>query len=93
MGTEAPDIIGSPTPNLPLIPVISSLDLDIPIALRKGTRTCTKYPIAKYLSYKKLSKTHKAFTLKISHVCSKKHLGSPWWSKLESSSDGGDECS
>ena len=62
LGTEAPDITGSPTPNLPSIPSISSLDLDIPIALRKGTRTCTKYPISKYLSYKKLSKTHKAFT-------------------------------
>nr|CAN61034.1 hypothetical protein VITISV_041749 [Vitis vinifera] len=35
LGTEAPDITGSPTPNLPSIPSISSLDLDIPIALRK----------------------------------------------------------
>ena len=66
--TEAPDITGSPTLNLPSIPFISSLDLDIPIALRKGTLTCTKYPIAKYLSYKKLFKTHKAFTSKISHI-------------------------
>ena len=33
LGTEAPEIIGSPTPNLPSILVISSLDLDIPIAL------------------------------------------------------------
>ncbi|KAL6321727.1 hypothetical protein AAG906_031240 [Vitis piasezkii] len=55
----APDITSSPTPNLPSIPIISSLDLDVPIAIRKGTRTCTKYLIAKYLSYKKLSKTHK----------------------------------
>ncbi|KAL6340459.1 hypothetical protein AAG906_006123 [Vitis piasezkii] len=57
--TKAPDIRGSPTPNLPSIPFISFLGLDIPIALRKGTRTCTKYPIAKYLSYRKPSKTHK----------------------------------
>ena len=51
--TEAPDIIGSPTPNLPSIPFIFFLDLDIPITLRKGTQTCTKYPISKYLFYKK----------------------------------------
>ena len=26
-------------------------DLDVPIALKKGTRSCTNHPIAKYLSY------------------------------------------
>ena len=29
--------------------------LDIPIALRKGTKFCTKYPICKYVSYDSLS--------------------------------------
>ena len=36
--------------------------LDIPIALRKGTKTCTKHPISKFLSYAKLSPTYQAFT-------------------------------
>ena len=30
-------------------------DLDIPIAIWKGVENCTKYPIAKYLSYQRLS--------------------------------------
>lgn len=34
-------------------------DLNIPIALRKSTQSCTKRPIAKYLSYKKLSRSHR----------------------------------
>ena len=29
-------------------------DLDIIIAIRKGVRNCTKYPISKYLSYQRL---------------------------------------
>ena len=28
---------------------------DIPIALRKGTRSCTKHPICNYVSYENLS--------------------------------------
>lgn len=44
----------------------NSSDLDVSIALRKGIRNCTKHPIAKYLSYQKLSNNHTAFTSKIS---------------------------
>ncbi|KAH7569702.1 hypothetical protein JRO89_XS06G0248200 [Xanthoceras sorbifolium] len=36
-------------------------DLDIPIALRKGTRTCTQHPLNLFLSYKNLSHNHRAF--------------------------------
>lgn len=43
-------------------------DLDLPIALRKGIRKCTIHPIAKYLSYQRLSNNHRAFTSKISHL-------------------------
>jgi hypothetical protein len=43
-------------------------DLDIPIAIRKGIRTCTKYPIAKYISYQRLSNNHRTFISNISHV-------------------------
>lgn len=35
------------------IPFFEPTDLDIPIAIRKGTRTCTNHPISKCLSYKK----------------------------------------
>ena len=37
------------------LPNLSSSNLDLPIALRKCTRACTKHLIAKYLSYEKLS--------------------------------------
>lgn len=43
-------------------------DLDVPIATRKGVRSYTKDPIAKYLSYKKLSNSHKAFLSNISNL-------------------------
>ena len=36
-------------------------NLDMPIALRKGVRTCTQHPIEKYMSYGKLSQGYKAF--------------------------------
>nr|KYP41064.1 Retrovirus-related Pol polyprotein from transposon TNT 1-94 [Cajanus cajan] len=38
--------------------------LDLPIALRKGTRTCTQqplYPLSNFLSFEKFSPTHKTF--------------------------------
>ncbi|XP_062114174.1 uncharacterized protein LOC133825214 [Humulus lupulus] len=43
-------------------------NLDLPIALRKVTRTCTKYPIAKCISYNHLSKHHRAFIANISEL-------------------------
>ena len=30
-------------------------DLDMPIALRKGVRSCTQHPISNFISYNKLS--------------------------------------
>lgn len=36
-------------------------DLDLPIALRKGTRTCTQHPLCLSLTYQNLSPSHKAF--------------------------------
>lgn len=36
-------------------------DIDLPIALRKGTRTCTKHPLCLSITYQKLSPTHKVF--------------------------------
>ena len=37
------------------------LDLDMPIAVRKGIRSCTNYPISNYLSYSNLSSSYQAF--------------------------------
>ncbi|KAL0560174.1 hypothetical protein IC582_000571 [Cucumis melo] len=39
--------------------------LDIPIALRKGTRSCTKHPICNYVSYDNLSPQFRAFTVSL----------------------------
>ena len=47
---------------------IQFTDLNVPIALQKGTRTCTKHPIANFLSYHKLSENHRAFTSKITNL-------------------------
>ena len=46
----------SPIPsNLPINPTpLSSFDLDVPIAIRKGVRNCAKHPIANHLSYHRL---------------------------------------
>lgn len=43
-------------------------DLDIPIAIRKGAQSYTKHPNAKYLSYQRLFKNHKAFACRISQL-------------------------
>ncbi|XP_074556441.1 uncharacterized protein LOC141812295 [Curcuma longa] len=70
-GTEIPgNSIPNPTSISPIVsdssPTIS--DLDVPIAIRKGARNCTNHPIANYLSYQRLSKNHKAFISRISHL-------------------------
>ncbi|RVW43620.1 hypothetical protein CK203_104159 [Vitis vinifera] len=62
--------ISAPEPGLGLAPIVPAqdLDLDLPIALRKGTRACTKHPIAKYISYINLSDNYRAFTTNISKL-------------------------
>ena len=40
----------------------------LPIALRKATRICTKYLIANYISYEKLSNRRKIFTSRIDNL-------------------------
>ena len=60
-------------------------DLDIPIALRKGTRTRSKhpYPLSNFVSYSRLSPSHKAFVSSLSSVsipnCVQEALSSPKW--------------
>ncbi|XP_052299567.1 retrovirus-related Pol polyprotein from transposon RE1 isoform X1 [Citrus sinensis] len=43
-------------------------DLDVPIAQRKGTRSCTLHPISKYVSYHRLSPFFRAFTANLSVI-------------------------
>jgi len=43
-------------------------NLDVPIALRKGVRSCTQYPISSYLTYSKVSPKYRDFTSKLDHV-------------------------
>ncbi|XP_058006046.1 retrovirus-related Pol polyprotein from transposon RE2 [Hevea brasiliensis] len=46
----------------------SNNGLDIPIALRKGVRTCTKHPISNFNSYDSLSPSYRAFLLSVFSV-------------------------
>ena len=43
-------------------------DLDVPIAVRKGNRSCTNYPMSKFVSYNNLSSVFYAFTSQLSCV-------------------------
>ena len=51
----------------PVLPTQES-DLDLPIAIKKGTHTCTRHPISKYVSYGNLSPKYRAFTIEISKL-------------------------
>ena len=41
---------------------------DLPIAVRKGVRSCTKHPISNFISYEKLSPTFRAFTCELKKI-------------------------
>ena len=56
-GDEGP----SPSTSIPILVSSTNNELDIPIALRKGTRKCTKHPFSNFVSYSCLSPSHKAF--------------------------------
>ena len=47
---------------------IESFDLDIPIALRKGIRSCTKHPLSNFVSYSNLSPSYAAFSSQLSSI-------------------------
>ena len=53
-------------------------ELDIPIAVRKGTRTCTQHPISKFLGYGHLSKSMQAFVTKLSCTEIPKNFQEAW---------------
>ncbi|KAL4030974.1 hypothetical protein IC575_009229 [Cucumis melo] len=48
--------------------------LDIPIALRKGTRSCTKHPICDYVSYDNLSPQFRVFTTSLDSTIIPKNI-------------------
>ena len=68
------------TGNAPLID-----DLNQPIALRKGTRSCTLHPISNFVSYKGLSPNYKAFVTALTDIqipkSIQKALSQPQWKK------------
>ena len=41
-------------------------DSNLPIAIRKGVRSCTQHPLSKYVSYKNLPPIFHAFTSQLS---------------------------
>ena len=43
-------------------------DLELPIALRKGVRSCTQDPISNFLGYSKLSPKFKLFTTNLDNI-------------------------
>ena len=62
-----------------------SPNIDLPIALRKKTRSCTLHPISKFISYKVLSTKMHALTIKLDETKIprniKKALEAPRWNK------------
>ena len=49
-------------------PVIDIDDSNIPIALRKGVRSCTSHPISRFVSYEGLSPSYHAFVSALDNV-------------------------
>ena len=47
---------------------LNTNDLDIPVALRKGLRSCTQHPILKILAYSHLSKPMQALVSHMSEI-------------------------
>ena len=60
--TQAPDPPSSSPPIPTFSPPPHIFDYDLPIALRKESRTCTRYPLNRFCTYAALSTDHRAFT-------------------------------
>ena len=66
-GNSDSDLVFSDNSYSP-IPIELDSDLDVPIAVRKGVRTCTQHPISNFVSYNHLSPSYRAFLSRISSV-------------------------
>ena len=53
---------------------LESTNLDVPIAIRKVVRSCTKQGVSNFVLYTRLSPTYKAYTSKISSVSIFNHV-------------------
>uniref|UniRef100_A0A2N9I442 Integrase catalytic domain-containing protein n=1 Tax=Fagus sylvatica TaxID=28930 RepID=A0A2N9I442_FAGSY len=75
----------SASPSVDSPPPQSTSDLDLPIAIRKGKRTCTEHPISNCVSFDHLSPSFKAFSLSLSSLVVPKSyreaLSHPGWRK------------
>ncbi|RVW97657.1 hypothetical protein CK203_028060 [Vitis vinifera] len=75
-------ILHSPSHSLLHVDPVPS-DLDLPIALRKGVRSCTIHPISNFVSYHRLSSSFSAFTSHLSSIEIPKNVqetfGDPRW--------------
>ena len=56
----------------------SETELDIPIAIKKGVRSCTSHPIAKFISYHRLSENYRAFSSSLSNLVIPKTIQEAW---------------
>lgn len=67
---ELPEIHqGNTIPNPEFnIPNTEFSDLDMPIAIRKGVRSCTQHPIGNFISYEKLSQGYRAFITSVDNI-------------------------
>ena len=43
-------------------------DIDLPIAVRKGVRSCTQYPISNFVSYDSLSPSYRTFLSSLNSI-------------------------
>ena len=59
LGTEV-------SPSIEISPTV--FDLDLPIATRKGARKCTQHPLSHFVSFEKLSTSHKNFLTHLNTV-------------------------
>ena len=64
--TLQPEVITEPTMNT--TENLDQRDYNFPIAIRKGTRACTKHPLYLFMSYKNLSHNHKAFLTSLNSI-------------------------
>ena len=78
-----PPLSASPFADPPLPQ--STIDLDLPIAVRKSKRTYTDHPISNFVSFYHLSSSFKAFSLSVSSLVVPKSyreaLSHPGWRK------------
>jgi hypothetical protein len=55
-----------------VIPVVD--DMSLPIAQRKGVRSCTHHPVSDFVSYQHLSPSYRSFVSKLSSVSIPRNL-------------------